>query len=117
MALGFVAFIVFGFWFFFLKVNYLGRNAAVKMLYSLGAVVIEIIPLLDALPGITLAVVGLIVQTRMEDAKAAGKEFDPRKALQLTRIAAAKANRSAAIQAARVAQQAKNMRLSQEPDA
>lgn len=57
-------------WFALHRVNYFDRNGAKKLLIMLASVVVELVPLINALPGITFGVVGLIVQTRFEDGQA-----------------------------------------------
>lgn len=66
-----IAALVFGLWFALLGVNYFGKGGATKLLTALGSTVIELIPIVDALPGISLGVAALIAQTRVEDAREA----------------------------------------------
>lgn len=67
--LGIVADICFIFWFYFLGVRYMDKGALLKLL-TLGAMTaITIIPGLDILPELTVGVIVLIVQTRIEDAE------------------------------------------------
>lgn len=64
-----LAFLGFGFFFFFSGVNYFsGKRAALKLIAAFGSLVIELVPLLDALPAITAGVVGIIIASRIEDA-------------------------------------------------
>ncbi len=64
-----VALVVFGIWFAILGVNYFsGSNLGTKVAAMFGGTVIELVPLLDALPGITLSVWGIIWATKKEDA-------------------------------------------------
>lgn len=58
---------VFFIWFSLLGVRYSDKNFALKLLLSMAAFVVELIPLLDILPAITLDVVVLVVLTRIED--------------------------------------------------
>ncbi len=58
--------VVFGVWFAICGV-YGGQNASKKMLIMFSTVVVELVPIIDALPAITFGVVALIIQTRIED--------------------------------------------------
>ncbi len=62
--LSFSAFFV---WFALKGVDYLDRNGAVKLIVIIATTVTELIPLVDALPAITLGVLSLIIITRAED--------------------------------------------------
>jgi|GEM_PF-6830794 len=61
------AFILFFLWFKLLHVNYLDRNASTKLFIMLASAVVELVPLVNMIPAITLGVVSLIVVSRMED--------------------------------------------------
>ncbi len=67
--IGVIAIIVFGVWFAILGVNYFsGDRTGAKLLSMVGSSVVELVPLLDALPGITLGVWGIIYAVQKEDA-------------------------------------------------
>lgn len=51
--------------------NYFQKNMARKMLITGASVVAELIPIINAIPAVTLGVVALIVQNRIEAAKGA----------------------------------------------
>ena len=64
----FIAIPVFGVWFLLLGVNYFGgKRSTTKVISALGSTVVELIPFVDALPGITLGVGGVIWASRKED--------------------------------------------------
>lgn len=66
--IAFLAYIIFGLWFASLNVNFFGgKRAAVKLLAVFGTLVIEILPLIDALPAILAGVMTMIAATRIED--------------------------------------------------
>jgi hypothetical protein len=58
---------IFWVWFKWKGVNYFDKNAAKKMLIMFGSFIVELVPLLDAIPAITAGVIALIIQTRIED--------------------------------------------------
>jgi hypothetical protein len=64
-----IALPLFGIWFTLLNVEFLGgKKASIKVLSWLGGTVVEMIPLINLLvPGITMAVFGVIYATRLED--------------------------------------------------
>ncbi len=63
-----IALAVFGIWFLILGVNYFsGDRTGAKVISMLSSSVVELVPLLDALPGITLGVWGIISATKKED--------------------------------------------------
>lgn len=73
--ISFLAVIIFGLWFALCRVNYFtGKKAGMKLLIMLSTVVVELIPILDAIPAITFGVVALIIQTRIEDKGLAGAD-------------------------------------------
>jgi len=64
----FIAMPLFGIWFLILGVSYFGgKRATAKVVSALGSAVVELIPFLDAVPGITLGVYGVIRASRKED--------------------------------------------------
>lgn len=91
----------FGFWLWFalLGVKFTGPGAARKALTGLGSLVAEFIPLINALPAVTLGVAATILIERIEEKKAALKARigdDPKKQAayaRLQRMQAARAQR------------------------
>jgi hypothetical protein len=64
----FLAVCIFGIWFAVMGINYFqGRKAGLKVLSSFGATIIELVPVIDGLPGITAGVLGIIVSSRLEE--------------------------------------------------
>jgi hypothetical protein len=60
----------FALWFALSGVNYIsGRGAGRRMLIALSAVIVELVPIIDALPGITIGVIGIIIESRISDAQ------------------------------------------------
>ncbi len=57
-------------WFGILGVKYTGNGGGKKLLIMLATTVAEIAPVINALPATTAGVIGVIVQTRIEDARA-----------------------------------------------
>jgi hypothetical protein len=102
-----VAGIIFALWFMFNGVSIFGQNAAKKALISLSSFVVELVPLIDALPAITFGVVALIAQARTEDMKKNAQEMSAAKARALARAAAVAAQRSRLMQARRAAEAAR----------
>jgi hypothetical protein len=63
---------IFAVWFALHDISYAsGRGAGRRMLIALSAVVIELIPIIDALPAITIGVIGIIIESRIQDAQKA----------------------------------------------
>jgi hypothetical protein len=61
---------VFGVWFALHGISYAtGRGAGRRMLIALSAVIIELLPIIDALPAITVGVIGIIIESRIQDAQ------------------------------------------------
>lgn len=74
IALTFIAFSVFALWFLLLGVSYVGGSKAFAKLGAAGAgVIIEFVPLINALPATTAAVLAVILISRMEDREKARK--------------------------------------------
>lgn len=66
-----IALAVFGVWFAILGVNYFsGEQQGAKVIAMFSSSVVELVPLLDALPGITLGVWGVISAIKKEDVAA-----------------------------------------------
>lgn len=98
--LGALAAMIFGVWFAIVGVNYFsGKKAGQKIAALFGTSITELIPLLDALPALTIGVITIIVQTRAEDAGAGSTS--PSKIRSLTQLRA----RRAAEREARIAAQ------------
>lgn len=56
-------------WFALHRVSYFDRGAATRGLILLGSVIVELIPMINALPATTLGVAALIFHTRIQDKK------------------------------------------------
>jgi hypothetical protein len=68
-----IAFVTFLLWFTLCGVSLIkGKRAAMKMITALASCIVELVPLLDAIPTITFGVVALIIQTRIEDSGMTG---------------------------------------------
>lgn len=66
---------IFGVWFAIMGINYFsGKKSGMKTLSAFGSLAIEAIPLLDALPGITMGVLGIIISSRLEEKAGSAKE-------------------------------------------
>jgi hypothetical protein len=66
--LGITAIFIFGVWFMLLGVSYFsGSKSGSKITNMVATSVVELVPLLDALPGITIGVWNIISATRQED--------------------------------------------------
>jgi hypothetical protein len=58
----------FGIWFLLMRVNYFsGRKAAQKMAATLAGVVAEFVPVINALPAMTISVIAVVLLSRAED--------------------------------------------------
>lgn len=69
--LGVIATISFALWFTLLGVSYFGKNSTKKLTVVIGATVAEMVPIINALPAITLGVAAIILIARSEDSKGA----------------------------------------------
>ncbi|MDB5189696.1 MAG: hypothetical protein JWN49_22 [Parcubacteria group bacterium] len=70
----FMAAPAFGIWFLLLRVNYFGgKKAVAKVTAALVTVVVELVPVVDALPCITIGVISVIRSSRAEDREAKPK--------------------------------------------
>lgn len=59
---------IFGLWFLLLGVSYFGgKKAGLKMTAAFGSVITELVPIVSALPAITMGVVVIIIATWAED--------------------------------------------------
>ena len=94
----------------FHRVNYFsGKKAALKLLAVFGSVVIEIIPLLNALPAITSGVLLIIVATRIEDTVGDEKSLTKVKDARERRMQEAQTAEAQRREAARVAVERRRM--------
>ncbi len=83
-------------WFALLGVKYLGQNGSRKMFIALAASVAELVPFINALPATTIGVLGIIIDSRIEDARtAAGKKVTARTVEASARLARMRAARRA----------------------
>lgn len=77
--LTFFAAIGFGLWFALMGVKYIGNDGGKKLLTALAATIAELAPVINVIPATTAGVIGIIVQTRIEDArKSMGRKVTPR---------------------------------------
>lgn len=68
LLFGFVGFIIYAIWFLILGVNYIqGRKAAAKLGTLIATWVVEFMPLLNALPSMTVGVLLIALISRAED--------------------------------------------------
>ncbi len=97
-----LAWIIFLVWFMLLGVSYFDKGGAVRLLTVFASVITELLPLINALPGLTIGVTALIVQhnlTVSAQAKHLGRPTDTAKMarkLGLARIRQARVARGAA---------------------
>lgn len=69
-----IAVTIYAIWFLLLGVNYFsGRKAASKMIAALTTAVVEFIPLVSALPTITIGVLAIALISRSEDRARGGE--------------------------------------------
>ncbi len=98
----FMAATMFFLWFALSGVKYIGNDGGKKLLLALASTVAELVPVINALPATTVGVVGIIVQTRIEDARAnTGGKVTPRTAMAAARLRKIKAARAARTDSAR----------------
>ena len=80
LFLTFCATILFGLWFALAGVKY-DQAAGRKLLIMIGTVVAELAPIINTIPAISAGVIGMVVQTRLEDIRAnAGGKITPKTA-------------------------------------
>jgi hypothetical protein len=78
LLLGVFAAAFYAIWFMLLGVPYFkGKKAGVKLAAAFSSVIVEIIPIVDALPGITFGVLAVILASRSEDKKQAREKSAP----------------------------------------
>lgn len=82
--------------------SYFQKNTARKMLISGASIVAELVPIINAIPAITLGVIALIVQNRIEAGESAKDEA-------LARLARRKWQQSSMQQAGQAARNAREM--------
>ncbi len=83
----FMAATMFFLWFALSGVKYVGNDGGKKLLIALASTVAELVPVVNAIPATTAGVIGIIVQTRIEDARAqAGGKVTPRTAMASARL-------------------------------
>lgn len=98
----FMAAAMFFLWFALSGVRYVGNDGGKKLLVALGSTVAELVPVVNALPVTTAGVIGIIVQTRIEDARAnAGGKVTPRTAMATARLQKMQAARASRTDSAR----------------
>lgn len=74
------AVVLFWLWFLVLGVSYMsGRKAGLKMATALSAVIVELVPVVQALPGTLVGVIGVIVISRLEDVADATRKHEAAK--------------------------------------
>lgn len=89
LMLSFIGFVSFLVWFALLGVNFFtGRKAGLKMMAGFGATIVELVPLVQALPALTMGVAVTIIASWLEDAE--DKEAALKKSRDLARLAKAK---------------------------
>jgi hypothetical protein len=72
-----LALCIFGIWFALLDINYFsGKKVVAKILTLFSTSIIELMPILDALPMVTVGVTGIILISRVEDLEKS-KEVEP----------------------------------------
>ncbi len=97
---------MFAIWFMIYGVKYVGHDNGKKLLIALASTVAEFVPVINALPATTVGVIGIIVQSRIEDARAnTGKKVTPRTAMAVARARKMQAARTQRADAARESRQ------------
>lgn len=91
LVLSFIAFVSFALWFALLGVNFFtGRKAGLKMVSAFGTTLIELVPLVQALPSMTIGVTVTIIASWLEDAENKKKALEESR--DLARLAREKDN-------------------------
>ena len=104
--------IVFLIWFALCGVSYFDRGGATRGLIMLTSAITELVPFINAVPALTLGVVALIIHSRMEDRKRNNMPEQKGTDAVLVRKAVQDLRKSNAIEAARVAREARKQRES-----
>lgn len=99
--------IVFLIWFALCGVSYFDRGGATRGLIMLTSAITELIPFINAVPAITLGVVALIIHSRIEDRKQNSTPERKGSDAALVRRAVQDIRRSNAIEASRIAREAR----------
>lgn len=69
-----LAAMIFWLWFLLLGVSYFsGKKMGLKLAAAMGGLIVELVPIIDALPAITVGVTVVIIATRLEDAAPSGR--------------------------------------------
>jgi hypothetical protein len=85
LMMSFIAFIGFVLWFALMGVNFIaGRRAGMKMMAAFGTTIVELVPLVQALPAMSMGVAITIIASWLEDT--ADKEDALRKSKALAQI-------------------------------
>jgi hypothetical protein len=101
------AWILFLLWFALLGVSYFGRGAAIRFLTVFASAIAELMPVVNALPALTLGVVALIVQHNIEVRKQQNLPTNDQNRAALARRAAARWESSRMRQAGQAARNAR----------
>ncbi len=110
MVLSALVWVSFALWFALLGVSYFDRGAAMRGLILIGSVIVELVPLINALPATTLGVVALILHARAEDRKRMNLPQNAVGNRAILRKAASAARKSNLIESARIAREARAQR-------
>lgn len=102
-----LAWIIFLLWFALLGVSYFGKGAAIRFLTVFASAVAELVPVVNALPALTLGVVALIIQHNIEVRKQQNLPTSPTNRAALLKRAAAEWAKSRMRQAGQQARDAR----------
>ena len=104
--------IVFLIWFALCGVSYFDRGGATRGLIVIASAITELVPFINAVPAITFGVVALIMHSRAEDRKRNNTPERQGTDAALVRKAVQDVRKSNAIEAARVAREARKQQAS-----
>ena len=110
MLLSVFVWVAFLLWFALQGVSYFDKGAATRGFILIFSVIVELVPMINALPATTLGVVALVIHTRMEDRKRMNLPPDNTGSQGILRRAAAVARNSQLIESARIAREARAIR-------